>query len=146
MRRLAAVLLAVVCLCLSASTAAIPASTRSHATQLPTLSCFLEVDSPSQQRVVTAISTTLDCTVTGVSTADTSFLLRYHLLTPDGATNRFSPICKGELRNGSGKCSRTFGVPYVFSPRDSWVVGSTAPSGRSLGPVLTIPILPPVTA
>jgi hypothetical protein len=111
----------------------------------PPLACSLNVNSPAQTRVVRSFTSTIVCTVALAGGSDTSFKLSYHLVTPDGATNRFIVNCSGTLHHGVGTCRRTFGVPYAFSPRDSWVEGTTLPSQRELGPVLTVPVLPPVT-
>jgi hypothetical protein len=111
----------------------------------PPLACSLNVSSPDETRVVRSFSSTIVCTVTLAGSSDTSFKLAYHLVTPEGATNRFTVTCSGVLHHGAGTCRRTFGVPYAFSPRDSWVEGITLPGGRDLGPVLTVPVLPPVS-
>ena len=145
-RRLSLALLLGFCvLTLAASSANPLLHTDTPALAPPPLACSLNVNSPAQTRVVRSFTSTIVCTVTLAGGSDTSFNLSYHLVTPDGATNRLTIICSGALRHGAGTCQRTFGVPYAFSPRDSWVEGTALPSQRALGPVLTVPVLPPVT-
>jgi hypothetical protein len=144
-RRFAALLVGISFLTLSASSLAVHRVVTFPAVPQP-LVCLLRVANAHQQNVVTSLSSTIECTVTRANPSDTLFSLQYHLVTPDGASNRFTVICNGTLAHGRGSCSRTFGVPYGFAPGNSWVAGSTLPSGNKLGPVVSVPVLPTVTS
>jgi hypothetical protein len=145
LRRVVGALTLLLVLALSASGTASAHQAHLPARVPPLLACLLDVATPHEQVVDTAFSTTIECTVTGASRGDGTFALNYHLVTPEGATNRLTETCRGTLKAGKGTCKHTFGVPYVFSPRDSWVVGTSLPSGHKLGPAFTVPVLPPVT-
>ncbi len=144
-RRFAAALVGVSLLTLSASGLAVPRVVTFPAIPQP-LVCLLRVASAHQQYIVTSLSSTIECSVTQANATDTLFSLQYHLVTPDGATNRTTVICSGTLQQGRGSCTRTFGVPFGFAPRNSWVAGATMPSGKKLGPVVTVPVLPVITS
>jgi hypothetical protein len=144
-RRFAAVLVGSAFLTLSASSLAVPRVVTFPAVPQP-LVCLLRVASAHQQYIVTSFSSTIECSVTRANPSDTLFTLQYHLVTPDGASNRYTVICHGTLVHGRGSCTRTFGVPYGFAPGSSWVAGATLPSGKKLGPVVSVPVLPTVTS
>jgi hypothetical protein len=144
-RRFAAALVGMSFLALSASGLAIPRVVMFPAVPQP-LVCVVPVANLHQEDVVASLTSTVTCRVTRANASDGRFSLRLHLVTPDGATNRFTVLCSGTLLDGSGTCTHAFEVPYSFAPRNSWVAGSSLPSGRTLGPVILVPVLPLITS
>jgi hypothetical protein len=84
---------------------------------------------------IDVVTAHLTCHVTGASSSDTSFTLKYTVKDDSGQSRTFTSVCKGPLQNGAGSCSQTYTAPVPFPLTPATVSGYTEPGHQALGPL-----------